>query len=282
MAIMTPTTHSDWIPADVLAREALRAKEPRLVIKSRCLNYDSEVSGQGQVISIAEVSNLVTNPVGANGEYTPQSPTEAGPTITVNVYREASFSVRDDLSAQSKLAKQRAYAPKIGQALAQYEEDTLLALETSITQIITIAGSVQDEDLRRLKQYLDDADADGYDRYLLLSPGQVNSVLGIDRYAQIDFGMYAKGKGPLATGKLVPILGMEPLTSTRVRRVLVSATTRTINMAWQKEAFAAAHQPVVKMERQRNGLAWDHIGSTLFGVTAARIDHAATAETTDA
>lgn len=274
MATITGTpsgTVAAWSPT-VIAREALRAREPMLVLASRVLRKDRDVLSMGQQVDIPEVANSAVQDVGADRTVQPQAITETAVSLTVNQFKASAYEIGVDATAQSAIDIKRERSPKAGQAIAQAVEDFLwtTADNAAVTQTNNITTALVDADLRRLAQYMEDANAMFMgDVYVAMNPQDKFDILAITRFSSVDFVGTSKGA---TQGKLSDIYGMVPLVTTRAG---VDANSRRRVLTFQREGLALAMQKSVQLAVEPMALKTLYVAWNLFGGVRSRLNHLA-------
>lgn len=265
MANFTTTTHDAFIPTK-WAKMALVARERKLIMAKRVLRYDSDLKGGGEAVKIPKVENLTTNAVASDGGFTGQANTNAEYTITVNRWREASVTVPDIVSVQASYPLLELYTKRIGYALALDLEEQLLNLYSGLANQVGTAGvPVTDDVLLNAIQILDEGDCPMEDRTLVFRPASKRTLMKIDKF--VDAAKTGLGKGAQISGLFGEIYG----TPIFFHNSVVSSSG-IHNLLFQKEAFGAAVQIDVKVERFRTKLADDVVGHILYGTSELRDD----------
>jgi hypothetical protein len=205
----------------------------------------------------------------------------------VNQWKSAAIEWTDQLDKQSLLDVAAEYGRQIGEKLGEAMDDYIhdSVVDTTATHFVSVGGDITEQAILDAKTLLDTDKVPGDNRYLILSAGQANAMLAINKYQSSDFVTTSSGF-PTMTGKLTStIQGCVPIMSTLVNRTVTigsPSSTRTVNLMFHKEAFAGAVQKAIGLEKRRaaNKLADVVIGSVLFGASVARTDHYAIIGTT--
>lgn len=289
--MFTPSTHGDIWTKEVWSKEVLRTRNPLLVMKSRVLNKDREMLEGGQILNIMEVGTLPVTDVKADGTFDTSSPFNANRTLTIDAFRTAGFSIRDDFSVQTVMDCQAKFSEEIGKALARDMEVKILRLEQGIAagNRNSVTGDFTDLAFRGIIAQMDAVE--GFptdDRHALFSAGQKAAIMAIDKYNKANELALQKSEVMVRTGKLLAeMYGVEMLwtplmTAANGIRRTIDSQTRTPNIVWHNEAFAAAMQKKFAVEKFRNGFAWKYAGAQLCGANNCRTDFAWTMDTTNA
>ncbi|MDI6808476.1 MAG: hypothetical protein QME66_05775 [Candidatus Eisenbacteria bacterium] len=263
MAVFDTTNQAPFL-ADVWAKNAMLAREEALIMGKRVLRFDVEVKKKGDVLTIPQVTNLTTNAVGSGGTYVGQSPAESNYTININRWREAAVEIPDLITVQSSYDLMSLYSKKIGYALALDLEDQLFNLYSGLANSVGTSGiALTDDTLLNAIQILDEGVAPLEDRTMTFRPASKRTLMKIDKF--VDSSKTGLGRGSQITGLFGEIYGIPVYFS---NRVVSSSGIR--NMVFHKEAFGAAVQIDIKMEKFRLSLADDLVGHILFGTSELR------------
>lgn len=259
-----------WSETNV-STEALFALTASFFIVPRIIDRSSEVTGEPmQQLDIPEIEEVVTNAVGPLGQVTDQQEIPSSISLVIDQQREASRLFPDVWAVQIKLNRKKNFSTMAGIAHAQFMEDSVLALEAGNTNRIDIAGDLTPTFLLQAKAGMDSRNVKFVDRATYTSPQQQTKLLLEDKLTNIDF-IGPGGKKTPTTGGMLPMLyGTEPLNGTRIRRRLVGGNLRTVNMMFQKEAYAIGIQRKVTTKIEEAGIAQRIITWTLFGVIRTR------------
>ena len=129
----------------------------------------------GDILNIGYISNPTASTKTANTnislEVIGPSEAEASETITVNTNQYVAFGVENITEVQSKTNLRSKYTEKGGYALASAVDTNLAALPASFSQIVgTLGVELTYDNLLRGDQYLNDGNAGGEDRFIIVGP----------------------------------------------------------------------------------------------------------------
>jgi len=242
-------------------------------LASRVLRKDRDVLSSGQQVDLPEVAELTTQVVGADRTVSPQANTETAVSIVVDQFIAAPFEIGVDATAQSSVDIKKHKSSAAGYAIAK-ALDTFLwttADNAAVTQTNNVTAALQDADLRRLAQYLEDADAMAMgSTFIAMSPQDKNDVISLTRFASVDF--LTGGIRPAVSGKVSDLYGMMPLVTTNAG---TDSNSRRRVLAFQKEGLALAVQKSVNLAVEPMALKTLYVAWNLYGAVRSRLDHLA-------
>lgn len=274
MALFTGTPSGNvaaWSPI-IISREMLRFRKAKLVLGSRVWNRSQDALSEGQRVSFPVEVEPTTNPVTADRTYTPTAYTGTVVSVDIDLFQESSFSVGVDADAQSKATKMLKDMKSRSYALAKYLEDYLWDLldNGTVTQTDNVGAAITDKQLRRLARYLEDQDAmEEGDVYVAMGPADKDDIIGIDKYASVEFT--GKAKGAAVTGEAPNIAGMVPLVTTRAgtdsngRRRILAFQKRVVGLITQKKSPLA----IQKWPLKTDYVSWILAGANILDVNLA-------------
>jgi hypothetical protein len=252
---MTITTGDVFLP-EIWSKETQKATEATLVIANLVKRFDSDVADGGDTLHVPKVSNISANPKAANTQVTLNAPVETSFDLSINRHFESSYLVEDRLSKQAAYQVLEQYSPKAGYAVAQKMDSDLAGLYSGLSQTVgNSTTDVNDANICRAIQYLDDADAPQTERYFVIKPAGLSHIRQIQKFAEYQMLGIAPAvmtAGGLANGNSVvkrigpngfvgTVYNLEVYMSTNLTEE--SGTSDTVhNLVFQKEAFAMAVQ----------------------------------------
>lgn len=256
---MTITTGDVFIP-EIWSKQTQKATQSNLVLMNLVKSFDSDVAGGGDILHVPKVSNLTANAKAANTQVTLNAPTESEFTLTVNRHFETSYLVEDRLKEQAAYQILEQYSPKAGYAIAQKMDSDIAGLYSGLSQNVgNSTTDINDENIRRALQYLDDADAPQTERYFVIKPAGLNHLRGANSDKFVSWSSLGIAPSPVTAGGLASgasggvvrnigpngfvgvIYNLEVYMSTNL--VEESGTSDTVhNLLFQREAFAKAVQ----------------------------------------
>jgi hypothetical protein len=165
------------------------------------------------------------------------------------------------------------YTGKLGYALALQEDDDLAALidDGTITQTVgTLATALDDDNLLRADQYLNDANVPTESRFIIIPPAEKANFLKMDKFVHGDYG---RGGDVVRTGKLGEIYGYEIKVTPNVDG---DNTNGHDSVMAHKESIAIISQlqPVTKSQYDIDYLCDKVVAVELYGYGIIRADHA--------
>jgi hypothetical protein len=185
------TTADVFIP-EIWSAGAIVARENALVMAQLVdRHYEAELK-MGDTLHVPSRTHLAarTKAKSSNAAITYETQTETNTDITVATHEYAAIALEDIVAVQSNRSQLDFYSGELGYALGVSVDDTLAGLIDNFSQTVgTLAVDLQDDDLLRARQYLDDADAPQSDRFIYISPAQESGFLTLDRFVHNDYQM---------------------------------------------------------------------------------------------
>lgn len=271
---MTVTTGDVFIP-EIWAKEALLAREAKLLMSKLVERYDEDAAEGGDTINIPIVGNLAANAKLANTSVTLQAPTETDVNLSLNRHYESSILIEDRLLKQAKrvYAILTKYSQKAGYAVAKTMDSDLTGLYSLLSQYVGNGSTAPTRtNILRAVQYLDDAEAPDEERYGVWKPAAVADILDIDGFVKAN---EAGTDVPLRKGIIGDTFGIMNYKTTQVA---VEAGTPNVvhNLIFHKSAFALAVQMPLRTQFQYKQ---EYLGTlctvdSLWGYGVQRADHA--------
>lgn len=211
-------TNADVFIPELWADEIKRERDTSFVMKSAVSMYPM-TGKKGDVVHFPEISRLAVNNKVYNQPVTLQSRTESEYSVTVDIYKEASFMIEDIVNVQSKYNLRSEYTREAGYALARDCDNFLLGLRANIQGYNSQSNVIYNTDdgtsggdaaalnratILAAKQLLDEADVPMNGRFIVVSPGQHVDLLTIEQFVSID---YVNNK-PTVTGQVGSLYGI--------------------------------------------------------------------------
>jgi len=264
---MTITTGDVFIP-EIWSRETQRAVQATLVLRKLVKDFDEEVADAGDLLHVPKVSNINANSKVANTQVTLNAPTETDFQMSINRHFESSYLVEDRLKKQAKYNILNEYSPKAGYAIALRMDTDIAGLYSGLSQNVGNATTaLNDTNLTRAIQYIDDADAPQTERSFVFKPAVLAQLRRISKFSEGTGLGYihptpAGGAGGLSNGLdgVVRQIGKDGfvgmvygLISCYMSTNLTeeAGTSDTIhNLLFHKEAFAIGVQQQPRMQFQ--------------------------------
>lgn len=197
--------------------------------------------------------------------------TETAVTLTFNQWYYSAFDL-EEMEENLSIVDLRAWYTKAAAYVVDLAvDDALAALPDNFTNAVgTLGVDLTDDDVRRAKQYLEDANVPGMDLFFAMAPATKNSMLGIDRYASSDFNR--NGGANIITGEFGDIYGLRCWVSTNVEG---ANGTGHDNAIYHRDSMALGMRmtPKVHTFDDIDTLSSQVAVSVLYGVTEPRDDH---------
>ncbi len=206
-----------------------------------------------------------------------ETQTETNTQINVATWEYVGIAVESIVKVQAKRDLLKAYAGKMGYALALAVDDVGAGLIDDVTNTVgTLAVENTDDDFLRARQYLNDANAPGGERFIVVSPAAETGLLKLDRYVANEYSAVH------GTGARETALEQAYVTSFYRMPVYVSTNVEGSNAAghdngmFQREAFALILQmkPTTHYQYDINYLVDKVVMENLYGWKEMRDDHA--------
>lgn len=256
----------------VWSKEIIIAAQKKLVIADSVWRFDREVLEFGKQITIPNLSNLTAGAVTLGTELNSSSNNIAENAVNISIDQWIAVPVRmsDIADAQSKYDLMKYYADKAAYAITENIDSKIAALAASLSQTVgTYAtANIDDGDVLRAIQYLDDANAPQEDRSFIIGPSLKKSLMMIDKFTLA----YCVGKmtqgSPVVTGQVGDLYGIPVKITTNISGYGSNAA----NMLIHKEALAAAIQKNVRVRTQHElrFLSTSIVADTIYGVGETR------------
>jgi len=236
----------------------------KLVAGNFFWDLSSSLTGGGDQINIPNVTEMTANTKTNGDEVTLNSPTETDINLVVDTWKEVSFLIEDFEAKQVAAVYdlQEKYAKNAAYTAAASLEDALIALFTAFTQSIgDSASEVEDSNIRRAIQYLDDADAPQEDRAFFFSPAVMwDDIMAIDKFVLAN---ESGGRGPVTSGPVGMLYGYQVFVTSRVSNLQGCFV--------HKDALVFASSEVrVQSEYQQQRLGTLVTADVMFGVLENR------------
>ncbi len=262
-------TTADVFLVELWSNFVVVAREANLVYgKLFTRQFEAELK-KGQVLRIGNISDLAARQKSANTAITYETVTETEGTLTIDQYYYAAFAIEDIIKEQTKINFVEKYTEKLGYALALQEDDTLAGHVDNFTQTVgTLATALEDDNIIRADQYLNDAKVPVKGRFIVISPAEKGNWLKMDKMSSKDY----RADSAVVSGILGDIYGYKVFVSTNVEGD--NSAGHDCCMA-HPEAVGIVTQMKPKLESQRDidYLCDKVVASELFGTAEIRDDH---------
>jgi len=237
MANVTTTVAQYFIP-EIWANRALEVLKNNIVM-ARLVTRDTDVASfqVGDILHIPYAGTFTAQDKEADGTVTLQTPTDGEVQVTLDKHKEVSFLVEDVVKAQQNQSVMDRYIESAAVALAEQLEDDLFALYSGLSQSVGTSGvDITEDVILSAKNKLDDGKISRANRHLIVSSGQENVLLKIDRFTRFD----AVGDGQaIREGAIGRIHGFTVHMSQAVPEV-GAAPVSVKNLAIHPQAFILA------------------------------------------
>ena len=270
-------TRDSFLPKLVMANLVDRSFEAELDGKpADTIRVDGMGGTTADTISGFDAASNIT--VAAGGTLTSEVVTlntQVSISIDTHAYKFWDLEYELDLFTQFPLLQRMAERSTF--AVAQKIDDDGAGLIDNFSQTVgTLAVPLPDSDIRRAKQYLDDADVPEGRRRGLTSPAQVSEWLDIEKYNNSLYKTAAVTEDPVRgtyRGHIGSLYGIDWYVSNNVEGTNAAGHD---NVLLQKEAFALVVQmkPTIHSQYDINYLVDKVVMEQLYGSAVMRNDHA--------
>lgn len=218
--------------------DALRANIVLARIASKDTDYNIMGGGKlGDKVSIDLPPTFVANDKAANGAVTPQVPTDAVISVTINKHKEVTFILEDALRAVGKPGGLERYMAATMEPLANAVEADLFALYSGFSQSVGTSGTdVTRATFLAARKKLNDANIPEAGRAMVLSSKDETAVIG-----DTNLAPYFANSRPdvIERGAIAQLDGFDIHRSTLVP-VVAGSPASTKNLAVTPEAMVLA------------------------------------------
>ena len=262
-----------------LRTKALKARYAASKVWKHCLNGiegDELVSGNikraGDRVTFQIFPALSTTDISTtDGSFTNSDVILTQGTVIVNKWKNVSADLVDIVDAQSILQWETEFSEAFGKAIAQKQDDDVLALVASLTTNVDgTGGAFSDPKILAAQRMLDDLDVPKEDRTWVIAPVAHSDILQIDKFTLANTTGFSKGV-QVDQGRVVGLYGTPVEITTRV------TTTSSLrdNVLFHKEAFGVVLQKDFNMQKfAKVRYSTNYAGSALYGVATLRDNHA--------
>lgn len=272
------TAVSTTLPA-WLRTKALKARYAASKVWKHCLNGiegDELVSGQikraGDRVTFQIFPALSTSDISTtDGSFTNTEVIVVPKSIVIDKWKNVSADLVDIVDAQSVVQWETEFAEGFGKAIAQKQDDDVLAKVASLTTNVDgTGGAFSDPKILSAQRMLDDLEVPKDGRTWIIAPVAHSDILQVPKFTEANTTGFSKGV-QVGDGRVVGLYGTQVEVSTRV------TTTSGLrdNVLFHQEAFGVVLQKDFKMEKfARVRYSTNYAGSALYGVGTLRDDHA--------
>jgi hypothetical protein len=263
-----------------LRTKALKARYAASKVWKHCLNGvegDELVKGQikraGDRVTFQIFPALSTTDISTtDGSFTNTEVVVVPKSIIINAWKNVSADLVDIVDAQSVVQWETEFAEGFGKAIAQKQDDDILALVNDLTTNVVGATDVPLSDplIVLAQRKLDQLEVPHEDRTWVLSPEAHSDILQLDKFTLANTTGFSKGV-QVGDGRVVGLYGTQVVVTSRVP----TTSGGRDNVLFHKEAFGVVMQRDFKMEKfARVRYSTNYAGSALYGVATLRDDHA--------
>lgn len=270
MAAITNLVAGAFIP-EVWSKEITRSFGDNRVMARLVSRFDSDIKAYGDTVNIPNLSSLTATYKVNGTSTTDQAVTESSVALVVNKHAYARVTVEDLAKIQSKYDLLQEYTGKIGQAVAEIQDNDLMALYTSFAT--TIGASSSNTGLAwsyivSAIRVLDSANVPGMNRSLTVDAYGFQALRNMDQFVRYDAtGKSGKFEDGSTRGK---IFGVDVFMTNNCP----VTTSLVTGLLFHKEAIALAEQKSLRTQSdyQPRSLDTAVIADLLYGVKARRTD----------
>ena len=267
MANTTSLVGGVFIP-EIWSAEITRSFENERVMAKLVSRFDADVRSKGDVVHIPNLSSITATYKVQGSEVPSSATTETEVTITVDKWAVARVTVEDILKKQSSYDLMKEYTGKLGQAIAEIQDDDIMSLYTSFSTTIGATSS----NVGLAKTYLLGAirtlDANNVprnDRHFVVEAYGLEDLRSMDEFVKYDTTGEA---GHYGTDARMKFFGVEihQTNNLPVTTSLVSA------LMFHREALAMAQQKGINVQSEYSARHLDTalVADILYGVKARR------------
>ncbi len=170
---MNNTTADAFIP-EIWAKEAIYAREKNLIFANLVWRvFEKELKAFGDLVHVNSRTHLTTQTKVTRTAINYEAVTDANSDITVNTWEYSAIAVETKTKKQAMRDMMEFYAPEQGYTLSLSIDTSLGNYIDGLTNNVGVMGvGLTNTDLRRGRQYLDDADVPIDGRFIVVSPAQ--------------------------------------------------------------------------------------------------------------
>lgn len=269
-------TTADQMIVEVWAKEAIYAREKALVHANLVWRvFEKEVKAFGDLIHINTRTHLSTQSKTTRTAISYEALTDTNLDITINTWEYSAIAVETKTKKQSNRDLMEFYAPEQGYTLALSIDAVLAGLVDNFSQTVgTLAIPLTHTDLRRARQYLDDADAPAEGRVIIVSPAQESHFADLPQFVNDDYAKLAGSTNATAKDRayVTSWMGIPIYKTTGVEG---DNSAGHDNSMFQKEALALVVQmdATTHMFFDIDYLANKAVVEQLYGSKETRDDH---------
>lgn len=243
--VLNNTTNANFIPT-IIAQKAL-GRFPQFLNLARTISRDSDwtTATVGTVVQVPVRGAVSANDKVAGVNFTKQNPTATNVSVTLNKHKEVTITLDDFTKVVQNQDTQDGYAEDGAIALAEAVEDTIAALHSGITNVLTFdatSATTIDQSMLRIRRFFTVQKVPrGEQRYFYVDSTVFNKLLETDKYSRYD----ARGDGKSITdGQVIRTYGLEITESQAVQTT--GSPVAYHNLAYTKNSMVLASRPLPK------------------------------------
>lgn len=269
---VTSTMHSGIFLPTVWSKEVTLAFENARKMAKLVSRFDAEVKSYGETIKIPNFSSITATYKVEGSEVTRSATTESVVTLDIDKWGAIQVVVEDIVKAQSKYDLFKYYSEKLGNSLAELQDDDLMALYTSFSATIGatsnnvgLAQSYLTGAIRTLDRY----NVPQSERSLVVEAYGFEDLRNMDAFTRYD----ATGRAGLFENDIRGKFFGVDIYMTNNCPVTTSLVTA---LMFHKEAIAMAEQKSIRVQEdyQKRTLDTALVADILYGVKARRTNAA--------
>jgi len=243
--VLNNTTNAVFIPT-IIAQKAL-GRFPQFLNLARTISRDSDwtTATVGTVVRVPVRGAVIANDKTAGNSFTKQNPTATDVSVTLNKHKEVTITLDDVTKVVQNQDTQDGYAEDGAIALAEAVEDTIAALHSGITNVLTFdatSATTIDASMLRIRRFFTVQKVPrGEQRYFYVDSTVFNKLLETDKYSRYD----ARGDGSsIKDGQVIRTYGLEINESQAVQTT--GSPVAYHNLAYTKNSMVLASRPLPK------------------------------------
>jgi HK97 family phage major capsid protein len=268
MSNITTLSAGVFIP-EIWSKEVTSAFNNNRVMANLVSRFDAEIKSKGDTVNIPNLSNLTATYKVSGSTVPTTAVTETSTALVVDKWAVNSITVDDIVKVQSQYDLLVEYTDKLGESLAEIQDDDIMALYTSFSQTIgatssntglawsTIVGAIR---------VLDSNNVPAKNRALVVDAYGLAQLRLMDQYTRYDAtGRAGRMEKSEADGDIfgVPVY---------VSNNLPVTTSLVTGLLFHKEAIAMAQQKSIRTQSDYQARYLDTavVADVLYGVKARR------------
>lgn len=244
---MNNTTNAQFIPT-IIANKAI-GRLPAFLNLARTVarNSDWTTATVGTTLSVPVRGAVSANDKTAGSNFTKQNPTATNVNVVLNKHKEVTLTIDDFTKVVENQDTQNGYAEDGAIALAEAVEETIAALHSGITNVLTFdatSDTTVDQSMLRIRRFFTVQKVPRTEqRYFYVDSTVFNRLLQTDKYSRYD----ARGDGKaIGDGMVIRTYGLEISESQMVQTT--GSPVAYHNLAYTKNAIVLANRPLPRPE----------------------------------